>query len=247
MRRNIAAIALASVIVILIPGILALAQELHKTYAIGAGGHILIKNVSGDVKVTGYNGGVVIVDAYPVGRDRDLVKVEDLSAGDRIELHVRYPESGNCDAGVNFDVRVPAGLDYNFDRLASVSGNIEVTSVRGSLRATSVSGDVTVKDVTGTVNASSVSGSVDAQITRIEGSGEMKFSSVSGSVNVKAPSNADADIEMSSVSGSLETDFPIQVQESRYGPGRSARGRVGTGANSLRVTTVSGKVSLTRN
>jgi DUF4097 and DUF4098 domain-containing protein YvlB len=106
---------------------------------------------------------------------------------------------------------------------------------------------VTVKDVTGTVNASSVSGSVDAQITRIEGSGEMKFSSVSGSVNVKAPSNADADIEMSSVSGSLETDFPIQVQEARYGPGRSARGRVGTGANSLRVTTVSGKVSLTRN
>jgi hypothetical protein len=247
MRRNIVAIALASVMAALIPGIVASAQELHKTYAIGAGGHILIKNVSGDVKVTGYNGGVIMVDAYPVGRDRDLVKVEDLSSGDRIELHVRYPESCNCDAGVNFDVHVPAGLDYNFDRLGSVSGNIEVSSVRGIIRATSVSGNVTVTDVTGTVNASSVSGNVDAQITRIQGAGEMKFSSVSGNVSVKAPRNADADIEMSSVSGYLETDFPIQVQEAKYGPGRSARGRVGTGAHSLRVTTVSGKVSLTRN
>ncbi len=75
----------------------------------------------------------------------------------------------------------------------------------------------------------------------------MKFSSVSGSVHVKAPGNLMADIEMSTISGSLETDFPIEVQEAEWGPGRSAHGRIGTGENSLRVTSVSGKVSLTRN
>lgn len=247
MRRNIAATALAVMIAALLPGALASAQDLHKAYAIGAGGHILIRNVSGDVKVTGYKGDSIIVDAYRVGRDRDLVKVEDLSSGDRIELRVRYPESCNCDAGVNFDVHVPADVDYNFDRLGSVSGNVEITSVRGHLRAESVSGNVTVKDITGIVSASSVSGSVTAEITRLEGTGEMKFSSVSGNVNVKAPASTNADVEMSSVSGSLETDFPIEIQDRQAGPGRSARGRLGMGANSLRVTTVSGKVSLTRN
>ncbi len=247
MRRNIIVAALALVVAAMVPGIVASAQELHKSYAIPAGGHIVIKNVSGDLSITGYNGSGIIVDAYPFGRDQNLIKIEDLSGGDKVELRVVYPQSCNCDAGVNFSVRVPANANYNFDRLASVSGSVEITGVRGSINAASVSGSVTVRDVTGTVNATSVSGAVDAEIAAIEGAGDMKFSSVSGSVNVKAPGNSNLKVEMSSVSGGLETDFPIEVQEPDYGPGRSARGIVGAGGPSLRVTSVSGKVSLTRN
>jgi hypothetical protein len=223
------------------------AQDFQKNYGIPAGGQIRIGNVSGDIKVTGSkNIGTVTVSAYKVGRDRDLVKVEDTGTGDRIDLKVVYPEHGNCDAGVNFEVHVPQGIEYNFERLTSVSGNVEITSVRGRLRAESVSGNVVVKDVAGIVSANSVSGDVDVEITRLEGSGEMKFSSVSGNVAVRAPASLDADIEMSSLSGSLKTDFPIEIQERRYGPGRSARGRLGGGANNLRITSVSGRVSLTR-
>jgi DUF4097 and DUF4098 domain-containing protein YvlB len=72
----------------------------------------------------------------------------------------------------------------------------------------------------------------------------MRFTSISGNVSVKAPDNLDALIEMSTLSGTLSTDFPLEVQERRYGPGRSARGRLGTGAISIRITTVSGRVSL---
>jgi DUF4097 and DUF4098 domain-containing protein YvlB len=86
-----------------------------------------------------------------------------------------------------------------------------------------VSGNVDVKDVSGLVSASAVSGNVTVEIRSLEGAGDMKFAAVSGNVTVKAPANLDADIEMSSVSGSLKTDFPIEVQERRYGPGRSAR------------------------
>ncbi len=246
MRRKMFVTALMIMVAALVPGILASAQELHKTYPIPAGGHVLIQNISGDIQIAGYGGDSIIVDAYIVGRDANLVRVEDLSAGDRVELHVRYPESCNCEASVNFNVRVPAGVNYSFDRLGSVSGNVEITGIRGNIRASSVSGAVTVRDATGVVNASSVSGSVDAQIARIEGTGEMKFSSVSGSVNVRAPLNSNMDIEMSTVSGGLETDFPIEIHGPEYGPGRSARGTVGAGGNSLRLSSISGKVSLTR-
>jgi DUF4097 and DUF4098 domain-containing protein YvlB len=246
MRRNIVAVTLAAVIAVLIPAALASAQDFQKTYAIPSGGHISIKNVSGDVKVTGYNIGSIEVVATKVGRDRDLVQVEDLSAGDRIDIRVKYPEHCNCDASVNFDVRVPSGVDYSYDSLSSVSGNVDVTSARGRISAKSVSGNVTVSDAAGVVSASSVSGNVEAQITRLDGTGELKFSSVSGNVNVKAPGNSNAEIDMSSVSGTLDTDFPIEIQSASHGPGRFARGRVGTGANNLHITTVSGKVSLTR-
>ena len=73
----------------------------------------------------------------------------------------------------------------------------------------------------------------------------MKFSSVSGNVNVTLPGNLDAEVQMSSLSGSLKTDFPIEVKERRYGPGRSAQGRVGNGSRTLNVSAVSGSVSLT--
>jgi len=118
--------------------------------------------------------------------------------------------------------------------------------VAGQLKAESVSGDVQIKDISGQVSASTVSGNVSVEFSRIEGSASMKFSSVSGNVSVRAPGELDADIEMSTVSGSLKTDFPIEVLERRYGPGRSARGRLGSGVSNLRITTVSGRVSLIR-
>jgi DUF4097 and DUF4098 domain-containing protein YvlB len=147
---------------------------------------------------------------------------------------------------VDFDVRVPSGVDYSYDSLSSVSGNVDVSGARGSISAKSVSGDVTLSNTSGIISASSVSGNVQAQITRLEGNGDLKFSSISGNVNVQAPANSNAEISMSSVSGSLDTDFPIQIQSASFGPGHSAHGRVGSGGNNLHISTVSGKVSLTR-
>ncbi len=223
-----------------------LAQDFHKTYPIGAGGQISIGNISGDVRLVGYKGENVIVDAYKVGRDRDQVTVEDSSSASRLELRVRYPEHGHSNASVNFEVQVPESVEYNFGNISSVSGNISVRGVKGRIRAKSVSGNVDVKGISGIVSAESISGSVDVEISNVGGSGEMKFSSISGDVAVRAPRGLDADIEMSTISGSLKTDFPIEVREPRYGPGRSARGRLGNGANNLRITSVSGRVSLTR-
>ncbi len=246
MRKNTLKVTFALMVAVLLTGVVAVAQDFHKNYTIPAGGQISIKNISGSVKVTGYNIGYVEVVATKVGRDRDVVEVEDLSSGNKVELRVKYPENCNCDASVNFDVRVPSGVDFNYEHLASVSGSVDVTGVRGRVQASSVSGDVTLNNVTGIVSASSVSGSVDAQITSFEGVGDMKFSSVSGSVNVKAPASGNEDIEMSSLSGGLDTDFPIEIQARDHGPGRSAHGRVGSGGNRLHITSVSGRVSLTR-
>ena len=199
--------------------------------------------MSGDVAVTGYDGDAILVHGYKEGRDRDRVQIEDASAGDRVDLRVRYPESCNCDASVRFEVRVPSAVDYNFERISSVSGNVRVESINGRLKAEAVSGNVgqTVR-----VGQRVSERKRYSRTPKSRRAGDMKFSAVSGNVAVKAPANLDADIEMSSVSGALKTDFPIEVQERRYGPGRSARGRLGAGSRNLRIRSVSGRVSLTR-
>ena len=241
------------------------AQDFSKQYELGPGGHISINTASGNVKVTGYNGSAVLVTAVKEGSDRDRVEVEDLSSGNHVELRSRYPEHCNCNASVNFTVQVPRGAKYSFDKIGSASGNIEISSVAGDINGRSASGNVTVEDVEGnitassasgdvlvtkaigTVNARSASGNVIVDLAGVEGAGNMEFSSASGDVRVKAPTNLDADVEMSCVSGDLKTDFALQVEKAEHGPRRSAHGRLGGGSRTLKIHSASGDVSLLHN
>jgi hypothetical protein len=244
MRKHSALLILVLALV-MIPA--ARAQDLHKSYMVGAGGAIKIQNISGNIRITGYGGSAITVDATVTGRDRQLITVEDLSTPNSLVLRAKYPEqSGNIDASVDFEVRVPSMVSYGYDSINSVSGNIDVAGVRGSLHLNSVSGTVTASEITGAVTAKSVSGNVEVDMPRVEGSGDMQFSSISGNVVVTTPATIGANIEMSTLSGALETTFPIQVQEKKFGPGSSARGLVGARADfTLRLSTISGKVSLT--
>lgn len=241
------------------------AQDFQQSYKLSAGGSITIKNVSGDVQVNGYDGDAVVVNGYREGRDRDMVEVEDRSGGNRVDVGVRYPSPCNCDASVRFEVRVPRSLTVEIDKISTASGDIEVTDVRGQVTVSTASGDVLVKDVNGRINAStasgemrvqnvvgevsaqSASGDVEVEIARLEGNENMKFSSASGDVKVKLPANVDAEISMSTATGDIETDFPIEVKQHRHGPGSQAQGRLGSGARLIRLSTASGDVSLMRN
>ena len=222
----------------------AAAQDFQKSYRLGAGSDVRIGNISGTVTISGYDGDSIVVTAIKDGPDRDKVEIEDRSAGNRIDIGVRYPDHCNCRVDVRLEVKVPRSISYDFRHISSVSGDVEVSGVTGKLHASSVSGNVKVTDVTGAVNASAVSGNVEVDIDKLDGTDSMKFSSVSGNVEVTLPGSLDADIQMSSLSGSLKTDFPIEVKERRYGPGRSAQGRVGNGSRTLNVSAVSGNVSL---
>ena len=245
MSKRLFRLGLVSIVFGLILTSTAAAQDFQKSYRLTAGADIRITNVSGDLTVTGYDGDAVIVTATKEGRDQDKVEIEDRSTPGHIDIGVRYPDHcNNCRADVRFDVKAPRSTSFDFKRLSSVSGDVDISSVTGTLRASSVSGNVRVKDIAGSVSASAVSGNVEVEIDRLDGAENMKFSSVSGNVNVRIPQSLDADVEMSSLSGSLKTDFPIEVREKRYGPGRSAHGRVGSGSRTLNMSSVSGSVSL---
>ena len=223
------------------------AQDFQKNYRIGAGASVSIHNISGDIKVTGYNGDTITVTATKEGPDRDKVTIEDSSGGNSVDVRARYPENCDCNVSVRFDVKVPSEIRYRYDSIVSVSGDLEISNVAGDLHTKSVSGDVTIKGAAGAVNAASVSGDVSVEIRSLEGAegaGNMEFSSVSGDVDVKLPGNLDAEVKMSTLSGDLKTDFPIQVEEKKRGPGRSASGRLGNGSRSLKLSTVSGDINL---
>jgi DUF4097 and DUF4098 domain-containing protein YvlB len=257
---------LAAALCFLVSALLAqaAAQDFQKSYRLGAGGSINIRNVSGDIIIKGYDGDAVTVSGIKEGRDSDKVTVEDESAGNNISVGVRYERNCNCEASVRFEVQVPRSTRYDFNKISTASGNISmtqltgdmvvhtasgdvtITDVAGKINAATASGEMRVKNVSGTVSARSASGNVDVEISRLEGTGNMDFASASGDVVVRAPSDLDGNVEMASATGSLKTDFPLQVEARDYGPGERARGRLGSGSRSLRISSASGNVSLLR-
>ena len=185
-------VAIFSTLVLLLLSLSVAAQDFRKTYEVGQGGSINVRNVSGDVKVTVYEGETVLVLGFKEGRDRDLVSVEDNSQGNNVDVRARYPQNCDCNASIRFEVKVPRG-SYKFDAISSTSGDVEVTGVSGDLRAKSTSGNVTVRGVTGaviasstsgnvyvgeingTVSGKSTSGNVEVEIAQLSGEGDMEF------------------------------------------------------------------------
>ncbi len=237
----------------------------QQTYKLRAGGSISIKNVSGDIKVTGYEGDAVTVTGTKKGKNPEQVEIKDLSGEARLDVGVEYPDCQNgCNASVDFEIRVPRSTAFSFDKLLTASGNIEITDVQGNVKANTASGDVTIKNVNGSIkansasgdvrvtevvgeaNANTASGNVEVSITKLDGADNMNFSSGSGDVRVSMPSNLDADVSLSTVSGVVKTDFPIEVKKAEWGPGSRAKGKLGSGVRILKISSASGDVSLLR-
>jgi len=175
-----------------------------------------------------------MVTATKEGRDRDQVTIEDRSTGDTVDLSVEYPHKGNVSASVDFDIRVPRAVDYNFGGWCRSAEMYRCSDVMGNLQVECVSGDVDVSGVSGVVSARPSAGrergSQDGRIGKHEVLVRERGCRCPGSFE---PGCRCRDVD---ISGSLKTDFQLEVHEPRYGAGHSARrARIGeTAASALR-------------
>lgn len=236
--------------------------------AIAAGGQVAIHNINGNIKVVPSTSGKVEVLGFKRGSGRalDNMKVDVVESSRGINVCViRTDLDSYCDENgmhqndhrgrwdrdddwgngrINLEVAVPNNVTV---RPSSVSGDIDVTGAHGDIRASTVSGDVTLdKLVASSVNATSVSGDVSVHVDQLTGNGDFRFQSVSGDVILELPREFGADLSMSTVSGDIDSDFPITLGNGRMSR-RSMNARIGAGGRRLDVSTVSGDLKLRMN
>lgn len=184
------------------------------------------------LEVVEHAGGVTICAVYPT------------PAGSRRENECRPGGGQNSvqrnDTSVEFVVRVPAGV-----RLAAnvVNGAIHARGLRSHVSAATVNGGVDIQ-TTGFAQASTVNGSITARLEEGRIGGENSFQTVNGSITLELAPGLNAELRASTVSGRIDSDFPITVtgQVSR----RSLRGTIGDGGPELRASTVNGSIRLRR-
>ena len=227
------------------------------SWTLAKGKTIEIEGVNGWIHAVGTSGGKVEVTARKHARhsDPDKVTVEVLEHADGITLCARYPDSWgshnecaphgrshmstrNNDTQVDFEVKVPAGVRFEG---RTVNGSVEARDLDADAEAHTVNGEVTL-ETRGTGEASTVNGSLRARLGRSGDQGDLKFSTVNGSITLEVPEGFSADVTAKNVNGGIETDFPITVQGS-FGRHRLS-GTIGKGGPNLELSTVNGSIHL---
>jgi DUF4097 and DUF4098 domain-containing protein YvlB len=135
-------------------------------------------------------------------------------------------------------------------QVESGSGDVSVGTVGGALRVKTGSGDISADTVTGAVSVKAASGDIrlgavggDVEVTSASGdiglgtvrSGNLKINSASGDVSVGVPTGTSVWLDLSTVSGSTDSDLAMTGDAPDGGP-----------ALSLRVNTVSGDIRVHR-
>ncbi|CAN5798763.1 hypothetical protein BH11GEM2_BH11GEM2_20950 [soil metagenome] len=143
------------------------------------------------------------------------------------------------DVAVDFEVRVPKGVKVG---VWTVNGAASVDGATNEVRASTVNGSVDATSAGGPVQASTVNGSVHATMGRLDGDQDLSFTSVNGSVVAEFAGDIDADIDLSTVNGRFQTDWPVTIT-GRIDP-RHLRATLGKGGRRIHLSTVNGNVEL---
>lgn len=123
----------------------------------------------------------------------------------------------------------------------TVSGNVNTQALDGSLEFETVSGELTVAGGTcDSVRATSVSGEIALDVD----SPDIRAQSVSGDVLVRLPAGTGVTVDVSSVSGRIDTGFEGLAADASKPGQRRLEGTIGDGTGRLRVRTVSGGVAV---
>ena len=193
-------------------------------------GSVSIENMSGSVKVTGWEKAEVQVRGT-VGAGGEL-SFEGSGKRTHIEIEGEHNPMG---IKSDLEVFVPAGSTVEIE---GFQATISVTGVTGSVKAETVNGGITQAGAAKHVELQSVNGDVDVT----KATGRVKAESVNGGVSLH---DASGELEASTVNGRLQVvggSYERAQLESVSGPVRFEAG-LGSRAT-LSIETVSGQVDL---
>jgi FlaG/FlaF family flagellin (archaellin) len=129
------------------------------------------------------------------------VKVKTASGDSRLEGHFGELAVNSVSGDVTVDGEIADGA-----KIKTVSGDARIERVEGDMTAQTVSGDLRIGPVTGSAEAKTVSG--DIRFDSIT-AGDVRFSSISGDVEIGIAEGSALDVDAGSTSGDLSSEVPL--------------------------------------
>lgn len=227
-----------------------LTDELHQTYPLAANGRVSLENINGAVHISAWDRNEVKVDAVKRGRSKERLDEAQIKIShdqNYISIRTEYSEHEDdwgrhheSPANVEYTLTVPRGA--TLEQIDLINGALDIEGIAGEVRASCINGDLTARGLQGRARLSTVNSRVTAEFQRLSGS-PIDLESVNGAVLLTLPSDASADVEASTVSGSISDEFGIGVVDHKY-IGHQLHGQLGGGATRIRLENVNGRIEI---
>lgn len=215
----------------------------EKSFEMPPGSHISVVNVHGSVLVEGWDRAEVEAtvamrsDAPADQLDDVQVAVEARPSG--LAFHTLYPAGLDTPIRVDYRLRVPRQVCL--DELSTLQGDVVVHDVDGSLNARNLHGDIEALNFSGSLMAHALRGNILVSFRELPDRRlPIRLAAINGNVDLRLPPRANANLVVSTVAGSIASDYPFQASST---PGDSTRrAQLGTGGVLVELHTVRGNI-----
>jgi hypothetical protein len=185
-------------------------------------GFVRVGVLRGSIRVTGYEGKTVIIEARPrevPGSERSLSREgsrrqPDTSAGLSIkeEDNVVSISDGVTHRTIDLVLQVPTHTSLKVTGFTE--GDVAVGNLEGEIDINTTNGNITLTDIAGSVVAYSENGKISAGFVRVDPHKAISLSSLVGNIDVALPPDVRAAISMHTEHGTIDSDFEMQFRAS---------------------------------
>lgn len=231
-------------------------ERFEQTYPLTANGRVSVSNVNGSITVNAWDRNEVKLVAVKTADSKERladVQIKIDAKADSLTVETDYDNWKMRNNGdrwrsgklqVDYELTVPRGAVLN--EIETVNGSVTVAEFSNYTKISAVNGNVKATNLRGTANLSTVNGEVMADFDRLETGSKISLETVNGRVNLSIPSDSSATLRADSVNGAISNEFGLPVRKGQY-VGRDLYGRIGSGEVQVKLSSVNGPLSISRN
>lgn len=222
-------------------------------------GKLILNDFGGDFPVEGYSGNEIIIttnsDRFTKipGRAKGLKPVYAMGT-DNTGIGLKVEKKGNavtvqCLLPITqrevYRLKVPGNMALDIKSSCGFSGNITIKNINNEVEINNCN-SINLKAVSGPLVLSTISGEINVVLNSLNKDKPTSIASVSGNIDITLPAKTPADVEMSTISGSVYTDFDLtnpKDKMQRIG-GNNIKNSLNGGGADLKISNISGDIYL---
>src|SRR5262245_53580707 len=219
-------------------------EEIHREYKLSPGARVEVSNINGPVEIETADTDMaeVHITRFAQGladlNDRKL-KIVDTPNSLTIQADGNSLRMGGNEVRHRVALKIPRRVDLT---IKHVSDSLKVGEIDGSIQLNGLSWKAEMSLAAGQIEISRVSGTAVIRVTKLDEQG-INISNVSGKVELLAPADLNANIDVNGNHGKVIIGLPHKVQEGTLN-GIRFRAQIGSGGAPISISNIIGTVSL---
>lgn len=218
--------------------------------------------LAGDINITTNNSNKVVIEANGIKELPERAKgLKRVGAGgeDNTGVGLNIDQTGNTirltgavamSSGVDYEISVPENLKLSLELGMFNNGDVKINGLNTDLELDVKNSDMKLTNITGPTVISSLSGDIEIVFSKVNQSSPFSIKAISGDIDLSLPASTPANLELSSMSGGIYTDFDIKSENEKAGDlnhiggGTKIRSKINGGGVKVNVSAISGNIYL---